>query len=272
VRCTPRLTMRKAVPFITLILPAYNEVAQISETIRKARRYFEKRQYRHEIIVAADGDDGTREVVREIAQTATTVSVIGSSVRLGKGYGIREAVKLAQGDFIGFADADDKTPIEELDKFLVHLLDDQDLVIGSRAERESRIEKPQPFHRRVGSKAFACVMHSVVGLRDIKDTQCGFKFFRSSVAQELFRHQRIDGYMFDVEILYLARKMGYRIAQVPVLWRDDADSRLELFSGNLRNGIDLLRVPLLHRFGGSHAKRIPQMTPIESLSQEKRGR
>jgi dolichyl-phosphate beta-glucosyltransferase len=264
--------MRKAVPFITLILPAYNEVARISETIRRAMRYFEKRQYRYEIIVAADGDDGTREVVREIARNLTTVSVIGSSVRLGKGYGIREAVKRAHGDFVGFADADDKTPIEELDKLLFLLLEDRDLVIGSRAERESRIETPQPMYRRVGSKAFAFIMHSIVGLRDIKDTQCGFKFFRSAVARELFRRQRIDGYMFDVEILYLARQLGYRIGQVPVLWKDDADSRLELFRGNLRNAIDLLRVPLLHRFGVNHADGIPQMTPVESASHKKLGK
>ena len=90
-------------------------------------------------------------------------------------------------------------------------------------------------------------MHTIAGLHDIKDTQCGFKFFKREAALDLFSRQRIDGYMFDVEVLYLARKFGYQIAQVPVIWRDDADSRLNLLSGNIRNGLDLLRIRMLHR-------------------------
>lgn len=212
-----------------------------------AKSYFEERRYSYEIIVAADGDDGTREVAREIALTDTCIRVIGSSNRRGKGYGVREAMKLAQGQFVGFADADNKTPIEELDKILEMLLQDWDLVIGSRAQRESRIERKQPLYRRMGAKAFAFFMHSIVGLRGIKDTQCGFKFFDRDAAMDLFRHQRIDGYMFDVEILYLASQAGYRIGQIPIRWKDDGDSRLQLLRGTIRNAMDLLRIPLIHR-------------------------
>jgi dolichyl-phosphate beta-glucosyltransferase len=88
-------------------------------------------------------------------------------------------------------------------------------------------------------------MHAVVGLHDISDTQCGFKFFQRQVALDLFRRQRIDGYMYDVEILYLAEQAGYRIVQVPIRWRDDGDSRLQLFRGNLRNAVDILRLRLM---------------------------
>jgi dolichyl-phosphate beta-glucosyltransferase len=233
--------------FLTLILPAFNEVARISETIRDAQMYFEARGHSYEIIVVADGDDGTWEVVRKISERDPKVHVRGSRERRGKGHAIREAARVARGAIIGFVDADNKTPIDEFDKF-VNLLQDCDVAIGSRAEPGSRIEQRQPVHRRIGSKLFALFMHAVVGLHDIKDTQCGFKFFRREAALDLFHHQRIDGYMFDVEILYLAQCRGYRIAQVPVRWKDDADSRLQLFRGNLRNGLDVLRIPRLHKY------------------------
>ena len=105
-----------------------------------------------------------------------------------------------------------------------------------------RFERYQVWYRRLGSKVFAIGMHAVVGLHDIADTQCGFKFFRRDVALDIFGRQRIDGYMFDVEILQLATRSAYRIAQVPVRWRDDGDSRLQLIRGNLRNFKDILRI------------------------------
>lgn len=232
-------------PSITLILPAYNEVRRIAQTIGEAQAYFDERHHRYEIIVSADGDDGTRELVAEMARTNPTLRVIGSRRRLGKGRGIRQGVALATGDIIGFVDADNKTPITEFDKFEPRLREGYDVVIGSRRTRGARIERPQPLYRRLGSRGFALFMHAVVGLPDIADTQCGFKFFQRRAALELFGRQRIDGYMFDVELLYLAHRAGYRIAQVPVRWRDDGDSRLELLGGNLRNVRDILRI----RFG-----------------------
>src|SRR5206468_6105206 len=113
---------------------------------------------------------------------------------------------------------------------------------GSRGLAESRIEVPQPLHRRLGSKAFGLVMHLLLGLWDIHDTQCGFKFFRGPVARDLFGRQRIDGYMFDVEVLHLAARSGYRIKEVGVRWRDDRDSRLALLAGHWQNLVDLLRI------------------------------
>ena len=112
------------------------------------------------------------------------------------------------------------------------------------------IERAQPLYRRVGSVGFHWFMQTVVGLAGIQDTQCGFKFFQHAAAKELFRRQKIDGYMFDVEILAIARRLGYRIEQLPIRWRDDADSRLNLVSGNLRNVRDIFRIGREHRFGG----------------------
>lgn len=234
-------------PTISLIIPAYNEVARIETTITEALEYFDARGISGEVIVSADGDDGTREAAAALGATRPGITVIGSSARRGKGRGIRDGVARATGDIVGFTDADNKTPITELDKVWPLLEAGNDLVIGSRGLKDSRIERPQPLYRRVGSRGFALFMHVAVGLHGVVDTQCGFKFFRGDVARDLFSVQQIDGYMYDVEILYLARRRGYRLAQVPVRWRDDGDSRLQLVSGNIRNVRDVLSVRWTHR-------------------------
>jgi dolichyl-phosphate beta-glucosyltransferase len=227
---------------LSLIVPAYNEARSIRATLGDFQSYLDRQGLVYEIIVVADGDDGTRELVAELAARDPRLSVLGDAQRGGKGRGIRRGVAHARGRTIGFADADNKTPIEELGRLLPWLARGYDMVIGSRAMAESRIETPQRWYRRLGSQAFAVGMHLVLGLREIHDTQCGFKFFRAAVARDLFGRQRIDGYMFDVEVLHLAVRSGYRIKEVGVRWRDDGDSRLRLVAGNWRNFLDVLRV------------------------------
>jgi dolichyl-phosphate beta-glucosyltransferase len=231
-------------PEVSLILPAYNERRRIGQTIAEARDYFASRALSHEILVAADGDDGTREHVADLARAIPALRVLGSPQRRGKGHGIRQAVALARGDVIGFSDADNKTPIDELDKFLPHLRRGVEMVIGSRALEGSRIEKKQKLYRRLGSTGFRWLLRLILGLPGVRDTQCGFKFFRHAAAKDLFARQTVDGYMFDVEVLYLARRSGYRVVEVPVRWRDDGDSRLDLLGGNLRNLLDVIKIRL----------------------------
>jgi len=235
----------ESLPYITLIFPAYNESKRIGHTVREAIQYFEKRGYSYEIIVAADGDDGTREIVREMGRENPAVQVIGSARRGGKGLGIRTAVFMARGQIIGFSDADNKTPISEFAKLDAALHAGADMAIGSRGLPETVIERAQPLIRRLGSKAFAVVMQMIVGLSGITDSQCGFKFFRADVARYLFKRQRIDGYMFDVEILAIALRAKFSIAQVPVRWRDDQDSRFHIISGGLRDLRELVAIRLM---------------------------
>jgi dolichyl-phosphate beta-glucosyltransferase len=236
-------------PDISLILPAYNEARVIPVTIGEAVNYFISRGLSYEIIVAADGADRTRNIVREMARTNPALQAIGSEARRGKGLAIREGVALATGNIIGYADADNKVPIEEFDKFRPVLATGVEVAIGTR-RGGAVIEKAQPLYRRVGSLGFLWFMQTFVGLPGIQDTQCGFKFFQRNAAKDIFRRQKVDAYMFDVEILAIARRLGYRIEQVPVRWRDDADSRLDLVSGNLRNVRDIFRIGFEHRFGG----------------------
>jgi dolichyl-phosphate beta-glucosyltransferase len=206
-------------------------------------QYFDSRGYSYQIVVAADGTDGTRERVAEMAQSNSRIHVTGHPERLGKGRAVREAAAIANGEIVGYADADYKVPIEEFDK-VAPLLAQYDVVTGSRALNRSLIERKQPLYRRIGSRGFAVFMQTLVGLRGITDSQCGFKFFRRQAALELFRCQKIDGYMFDVELLALALLFGYQVKEIPIRWRDDGDSRLELISGNARNVIDLFRIRL----------------------------
>jgi dolichyl-phosphate beta-glucosyltransferase len=227
---------------LTIIVPAYNEGARIGTTLDAMRDFLDARGLDFEIIVAADGDDGTREQVATRAKDDRRLRVLGGPERGGKGRGIRNGVAIATGSVIGFVDADYKTPIDEIDGILPWLDRGFDVVIGSRALSDSTIEVPQPLYRRLGSRGFGLAMHALVGLRGIRDTQCGFKFFRGDVARDLFSRQRIDGYMFDVEVLRLAERSGYRVKEVAVRWRDDGDSRLDLVSGNWQNFVDLLRI------------------------------
>jgi dolichyl-phosphate beta-glucosyltransferase len=202
-------------PFLSIIVPAYNEVHRIAGTLDSMRAFLNAQPYDWEIIVSADGTDG---------------------------------IELATGEIIGFIDADYKTPIEEVDKLLPVLKDCCDLAIGSRKVGEARIEVAQPLFRRAGSAAFHMVMGTMLGLADIRDTQCGFKFARHDVAKRLFKHQRIDGYMFDVEILRLARLMKLRIREIGVRWRDDGDSRYAPISGTIKNARELMRIRMM-RYG-----------------------
>jgi glycosyltransferase involved in cell wall biosynthesis len=232
-------------PYLSLILPAYNEAGRIRQAIEWTQAHLERRRLSHEILVVADGDDGTRDIVRALGERDRRLHVHGSVERRGKGHGVRLGVRHSRGQIVGFFDADYKVPIEEIDKVLAEFARGYDVVIGSRRRDGAQVEKAQPLYRRLGSLAFARVVHLLIGLKEVRDTQCGFKFFRSPVAHDLFGRQRIDGYMFDVEVLYLAARSGYRIKEVGVRWRDDGDSRSRPVFDNLRYMKDILRI----RFG-----------------------
>jgi dolichyl-phosphate beta-glucosyltransferase len=229
-----------------LIFPAYNEAARIENTVNEACAYFDAKGLTYQIVVAADGTDGTREIIQRMGQANPRISVVGNEERRGKGYGLRQAVPLCIGRYIGFSDADNKTPITEFDKVWPHLQAGTDLVIGQRPPGGQLIEKQQKWYRQIGSQVFKIYMHLMVGLHDIFDTQCGFKFFKAGVARDLFSAQKLDGYMYDVEILYLAERRGYSIQQIEVRWRDDGDSRLNIVAGNIRNFSDVAKIRRLH--------------------------
>jgi glycosyltransferase involved in cell wall biosynthesis len=238
----------RAPPYLSLVIPAFNEVATIQRTLRAIHDYLAPREVSYELIVSADGTDGTREAASAL-RSELPLTVMGEPQRRGKGRGVREGVLAATGEIVGFLDADYKVAIEELEKVFPWFERGYDIVIGSRGAIGADVRIRQPWYRRIGSKGFAMFMRPLVGLYGISDTQCGFKFFRAAAARDVFSRQRIDGYMFDVEILSLAVRSGYKVKEIGVTWRDDGDTRLKLISGNWNNLKDLFRI----RFGGRSA-------------------
>lgn len=229
-------------PYLSVVVPAYNEARSIGATLAAMRSFLDQQAYTYEVIVAADGDDDTPQVVEALMQHWPHLHLSAERGRHGKGHGVRRGMRAATGQVVGFVDADNKTPIDELPRLLPWLTEGFEIVIGSRALAESRIEVRQPLYRQLGSRVFALGMRLIVGLPQIHDTQCGFKFFTRHAATEIFGRTRIDGYMCDVEILWLAQKLGYPVKEVGIRWRDDGDSRLDLVRGNARNLAELLRI------------------------------
>ena len=250
-------------PYLSVIVPAYNEGKSIGRTMAAMRAYLDRQPYTYEVIVAADGTDDTRDIVAALAKADPRVRLIGGPERGGKGKAVRGGVQVARGEVIGFLDADYKTPVDELDKVLPLLDGGADVVIGSRRAAGTQIVRRQPLYRRAGSVAFKGVLRMLIGLHDITDTQCGFKFFTAAAARTIFARQRVDGYMFDVEVLRLARELGYGIRQVGVVWQDDGDTRYNPVTGTWRNARELLRI----RFGTRRAvvSPTPETAPAASL-------
>ncbi len=236
-------------PRLSIVVPAYNEVCVIARSLASIATYFQQTDESYEIIVVADGNDGTRELVADLAERDGRLQVLGSTERGGKGRAVRAGVQRSRGEIVGFVDADNKTPIEELGKLLPWFDRGYDVVIGSRALLDSKIEVRQPLYRRIGSRAFAGVLRLLIGLEDVRDTQCGFKFFRAAAAKDIFTRQRIDGYMFDIEILGLAQRLGFRMKEVGIRWLDDGDTRYNPIGGTWRNGVELLRIRAALRRG-----------------------
>jgi dolichyl-phosphate beta-glucosyltransferase len=241
-------------PYLSVIVPAYNEAASIARSLAAMRTFLDAQTYTYQVILASDGDDSSPDIARAIARGWPNLELSLAAGRHGKGHGLRRGAAMARGQVVGFLDADYKTPIDECVKLLPWLSDGHDVVIGSRAASGSSIQRPQRWYRRIGSRGFGIVMHAMIGLHAVRDTQCGFKFFTRRAADEIFGRTQIDGYMCDIEILWLAERLGFRIKEVGIQWSDDGDSRLELLRGNVRNMRELVQI----RFGRYSLRTAPR--------------
>jgi dolichyl-phosphate beta-glucosyltransferase len=233
---------------LTIVVPAFDEQERIGSTLETMVSFLDTEALTYEILVVDDGSsDDTAQRVRDVGVSRTQVKLLQNPGNRGKGYSVRHGVGQAQGEVVGFVDADDKTEIQALPIFLRELQAGYDCVLGDRTMPESQIALDRRSYRKLGSNLFKYLVRYAVGLADFPDTQCGFKFFRAEIARDLFARQRIDGYMFDVEILILAKRSGFRMKRQPVIWRDDPDSRFKPLSGTLRNLGELIRIILTHR-------------------------
>ena len=228
---------------ISIVIPAYNEERAIGSTLERTLDYLGERSWAFEVLVIDDGSvDETAARVEAVGREHPAVRCLRNERNRGKGFSIRRGVKQAGGRYIGFMDADYKTDIAALDRAVQCLEAGCDGVIGDRTLASSDIRRSRRRFRQWGSDAFRGLLHTTIGLRQFGDTQCGFKFFRAEVIRDLFARQRVDGYMFDVEVLLLAMRAGYDIRPIPVAWRDDPDSRFKPVTGMIRNLSELARI------------------------------
>ena len=234
-------------PSLSLVIPAYNESRCISASLQSIGRYLETSAFDPvEVIVVDDGSrDGTADEAiaasRAICADGADLRVISNPDNRGKGYSVQRGMQEARHDWLLCSDADLSTPISELDRLLAVASEGgYDVAIGSRALDRSLIGDHQPLYREALGRVFNLNVRLLTGL-PIADTQCGFKLFSRKAAQQIAAKQRLAGFGFDVEQLYLARKLGFSIAEIAVRWNNDADSSVTLRSG-LRAFADVWRV------------------------------
>ena len=228
--------------FLSVVIPAYNEEKRIFITLNKIVKYFDAKSYSYEIIVVNDGsNDNTIEVVNKFIDQCKGIKLLQNGTNKGKGYSIKKGILHATGEFVLFSDADLSTPIEETDKLFAWFDKGYDLVIGSRALKESDIQVHQPWFREIMGKVFN-VFVRLITIKGIKDTQCGFKCFKKTVIPDVFGKQTIDRFGFDVELLWIANKQGYNIKEIPIQWFNEPNSKVSPLSDSLQMFFDLVKI------------------------------
>ena len=235
-------------PSLSIVIPAFNEELRLPASLRSLARYLaETRRFEPvEVIVVDDGSrDRTGDVARGETQTladaGASLTVIRNASNRGKGYSVRRGLIESRHDWRLFTDADLSAPIEELEKLARDALSGAcDLAVGSRGLDRSLIGAHQPFYREAMGRIFNLHVRLLTGLR-LEDTQCGFKLISGRAASEIASRQRLDGFGFDVEQLFLAQKLGFKVAEVPVRWDNSPDSRVGLTDGVKAFG-DVVRV------------------------------
>jgi dolichyl-phosphate beta-glucosyltransferase len=224
---------------LSIVIPAFNEEARVGPTLRDYVAYCRQGARRVELIVVDDGSlDRTSAVVNALASEFPEIRLIRLAENTGKGHAVRSGVVNAQGKFVLFADADGATALSEIERLEAAVAAGADVAIGSRALADDRVKVQARLYRRVIGRIFHGLVETLT-VPGVKDTQCGFKLFRGPVAHDLFSRMRIRGFSFDVELLMMAQRRGYHIAEVPVNWTHMPGSKVNLVTDSARMFRDL---------------------------------
>jgi glycosyltransferase involved in cell wall biosynthesis len=229
-------------PAYSIVIPAYNESARLGGTLEKVLAYVHARGWDTEVIVVDDGSqDNTADIVRTFAAKDPAVRLVANPGNRGKGYSVCNGMLHARGGIVIFSDADLSSPIEEAPKLLQALAAGADIAIGSRWLRAETQTQRQPLHRQLFGRIFNLMLRVTLGLK-FKDTQCGFKAFRQPAVRAIFPLQKIERWGFDPEILFLARKLKFRVREVPVAWGHSGGTRINPLVDGSRMVMEMLRI------------------------------
>lgn len=227
-------------PYLTIIVPAYNEERRLPTTLPQVASFAEAQSYPVEVLVVDNAStDRTPEIVRALTAEHPIISLLHQPVR-GKGAAVRKGMLEARGDFLFICDADLAMPIHQVERFLPPALSNYDVAIGSR-EAPGAARYNEPWHRHLMGRVFNLLVR-LLAVPGIQDTQCGFKCFRREVAQDLFTTQVLDGWAFDVEVLYIAQRRGYRVVEVPIDWYYGEGSRVSPLRDSLNMVQEVFRI------------------------------
>jgi dolichyl-phosphate beta-glucosyltransferase len=247
---------------LSVVIPAYNEESRIAPTVRDIIDYCRSRSGGFEVILVDDGSqDGTTTVGRQLCAVYPELRLIRLAANHGKGYAVRTGVVNAVGRLILFTDADGATPIGEIERLESALAAGADVVVGSRALRADGVEVRAKLYRHLIGRTFHFLVERLTD-GGVKDTQCGFKLFQARAAQDLFSRMRMNGFSFDVEVLVMARRRGYRITEVPVNWSHRPGSKVRLTLDSFRMAADLVRIRA-HCLRGEYE--VPHLAPWSQL-------
>jgi len=226
----------------SIIIPAYNEGARVGATLEKVLAHVAKLGWDAEIIAVDDGSrDNTGEIIRGYAEKNPRLRLLQNPGNRGKGYSVRNGMLHAQGELLLFSDADLSAPIEEADKLFGAIAGGADIAIGSRWLRRDLQTQRQPFYRQIFGRIFNLMLRITLGLT-FKDTQCGFKAFTRDAAMTIFPLQKIERWGFDPELLYLARKLQFKVAEVPVEWAHSEGTRISPLRDGTRMFLEMLKI------------------------------
>lgn len=227
-------------PFLSIIIPAHNEALRLPSSLEKIKAFLDQQDYTAEVLVVENGSqDDTLAVAQSYTSQISNLRVFSEDQR-GKGLAIKRGMKEALGDYRFLCDADLSMPIEQVNRFLPPQLGHFDVAIGSREAPGSR-RFNEPGYRHWIGRIFNTMVRWLV-LPGLQDTQCGFKCFREEVAEMVFPLQTLDGMAFDAEVLFIARKKGFHVQEIPIDWIHNPDSRVRLMKDSLRMGLDLLTI------------------------------
>ncbi len=234
---------------LSVVIPAFNEAARIAATLDEIRRYAAGAFARFEIVVVDDSSrDATAEIVASLQGSVPQIRLLRFPVNRGKGASVGEGMRAASSELLLMCDADLSTPIGEMETLLPWIGRGADVVIGSRALKDSRVQVRQPLHRESMGKLFGVAMRTMTGV-SFRDTQCGFKLFTRQAARRIFGLTRISRFAFDVEVMVIARATGLKVEEVPVAWSNTPDTKVRLFGDSLSMACDLVRISINDRTG-----------------------